>query len=174
MEIDVTKIKKGLPGLSPVACMHLYEAFEVCMHTCLHPENVSLQMGGLSHDPILLHWMDDYNEQKARSYADMQYTVEHGAVCLSVMLTTTITPYTVIERSRKGTGIDYWLGENGSYMFQKKARLEVSGLLKGDDTDIKRRHAAKVKQTHQSDSILLPVYVSVIEFGTPKALFTLR
>lgn len=59
-------------------------------------------------------------------------------------------------------------------MFQKKARLEVSGLLKGDDMDIKRRHAAKVKQTHQSDSTLIPVYVSVIEFGTPKALFTLR
>ena len=160
----MTKIKKGLPGLSPVACMH----------TSLHPENVSLQMSGLSHDSILLHWIDDYDEKKARTYADMQYTVEHGAVCLSVMLTTTITPYTVIERSRKGTGIDYWLGEKDSYMFQKKARLEISGLLKGDDTDLKRRHAAKVKQTHQSDSTLTPVYVSVIEFGTPKALFTLR
>jgi hypothetical protein len=125
-------------------------------------------------ETINLHWKDEYNEQKARTYADMQYTTEHGAVCLSVMLTTTLTPYTVIERSRKGTGFDYWLGDKESVLFQKKARLEVSGILKGDDSVLKGRHAIKVDQTSKSDNLHIPAYVSVVEFSKPKAMFTKR
>ena len=131
-------------------------------------------MEGDIEDTIDLHWQDGYNEQKERTYADMQYTTEHGAVCLSVMLTTSLTPYTVIERSRKGTGFDYWLGDKDSYLFQKKARLEVSGILKGDDSAIKIRHAAKVEQTSKSDELGIPAYVSVVEFSKPKAIFTKR
>ena len=174
MEIDVSLIKEGLPGISSVAAQQLYEAFEVCMHSSSHPEDLLLEMGGDVQDAIALHWQDGYNEQKARTYADMQYTTEHGAICLSVMLTTTLTPYTIIERSRKGTGFDYWLGDKGSFLFQRKARLEVSGILQGDDTMIKSRHAAKVEQTSKSDELQLPAYISVIEFGIPKAMFTKR
>lgn len=84
------------------------------------------------------------------------------------------SPYTVIERSRKGTGFDYWLGDKNSYLFQKKARLEVSGILKGDDSLLKSRHAAKEEQTSKSDELCIPAYVSVIEFSKPKAFFTKR
>lgn len=174
MRIDVTLVKEGLPGISSVAAQQLYETFEVCMHSAGHPEDLPLAVEGDIHDDIVLHWHDDYNEQKARTYADMQYTTEHGAICLSVMLTTTLTPYTIIERSRKGTGFDYWLGDKDSFLFQKKARLEVSGILRGDDTMIKSRHATKVEQTNKSDELGLPVYISVIEFSKPKAMFTKR
>lgn len=174
MTIDVTIIKEGFPGISSVAAQQLYETFEVCMHSAGHPEDLPLVMEGDIHDDIALHWHDDYNEQKARTYADMQYATEHGAICLSVMLTTTLTPYTIIERSRKGTGFDYWLGDKDSVLFQKKARLEVSGILKGDDTMIKSRYAAKVEQTSKSDEFGLPAYISVIEFSKPKAFFTKR
>lgn len=174
MQIDVTAIKQGLSGITPIAASQLYEAFEVCMHTCGHGEQAKLTMDGLTKDCIDLAWMDEYNEQKERTYADMQYTVEHGAVCLSVMLATALTPYTIIERSRKGTGFDYWLGDKSSILFQKKARLEVSGILKGDDSAISRRYAAKIEQTKQSDSLQLPAYISVIEFSVPKALFNKR
>ena len=173
-KIDVTQIKEGLPGISSIAARQLYETFEVCMHSSGHPEELQLLMEGDIEDTIDLHWQDGYNEQKERTYADMQYTTEHGAVCLSVMLTTSLTPYTVIERSRKGTGFDYWLGDKDSYLFQKKARLEVSGILKGDDSAIKIRHAAKVEQTSKSDELGIPAYVSVVEFSKPKAIFTKR
>lgn len=101
MGIDVTLIKEGLPGISSVAAQQLYETFEVCMHSSGHPEELLLEMDGDIQDAIVLHWQDGYNEQKARTYADMQYTTEHGAICLSVMLTTTLTSYTIVERSRK-------------------------------------------------------------------------
>ena len=174
MEINITSIKTGLPGITPVAAAQLYEAFEVCMHISGHTEKTPLAMAGMTSESITLLWTDEFNSQKERSYSDMQYTVEHGAVCLSVILSTTLTPYTIIERSRKGTGIDYWLGDKDSVLFQKKARLEVSGILKGDDTAINRRYAAKAEQTRQSDGLQLPAFISVIEFSNPKALFDKR
>lgn len=174
MEINITSIKKGLPGITPVAASQLYETFEVCMHISGHKEKTPLAMAGMTNESIGLLWTDEFNSQKERAYADMQYTVEHGAVCLSVILSTTLTPYTVIERSRKGTGVDYWLGDKASVLFQKKARLEVSGILKGGDAALNRRFASKVEQTQQSDDSQLPAYISVIEFSNPKALFDKR
>lgn len=174
MEINVTSIKSGLPGITPVAASQLYEAYEVCMHTSGHSEKVKLMLSGMNNDSIDLLWVDEYNDQKERAYADMQYTVEHGAICLSVMLSTVLTPYTIIERSRKGTGFDYWLGDKNSVLFQKKARLEVSGILKGDDSVLNRRYAAKVEQTQKSDGLKLPAYISVIEFSVPQAKFNIR
>ena len=141
------------------------------MHLSEHDESVTLPVHGIREEEIYLHWEDGYNDQKSRAYADMQYTTEHGAVCLSVMLTLSLTPYTVIERSRKGTGIDYWLGDNNSLLFQKRARLEVSGILKGDVAAMNRRCASKTEQATQSDGMKLPAYISVIEFGSPKALY---
>lgn len=171
MEIDVTDIKRGFPGISSIAGQQLYETFEVCMHSFGHPESVPLTLTGNITDSIVLHWLDECNEQKIRTYADMQYTTEHGAVCLSIMLTTALTPYTIVERSRKGTGFDYWLGDKDSYLFQRKARLEISGILRGDDSVIKNRHTTKIEQTNKSDDLHLPAYISVVEFSKPKALF---
>ena len=56
--------------------------------------------------------------------------------------------------------------------FQNKARLEVSGILsvEGSDIDVERavakRVREKLKQT-QSSSGPLPAYVVVVEFGSP-------
>lgn len=143
----------------------------MCMHRSGHNEDVLLLMEGQSQENIGIHWNDGYDEQKARTYADMQYATEHGAVCLSVMLTTSMTPYTIIERSRRGTGIDYWLGEKDTMLFQRKARLEVSGILKGNDAAIQRRYKSKIEQTSLSDKLQLPAYISIVEFSMPKALF---
>lgn len=170
MVIDVTKIKEGLPGVSPVSAAHLYESFMVCMNHHAHSDNKLLEIDG-QEDPIALKWENACDDVILRTYADMQYATEHGAVCLSIMLTVSYTPFTVIERSRKGTGFDYWLGEKNAELFQKKARLEVSGILHGDDTAMNNRYNAKVMQTEQSDSTNLPAYISIIEFSRPKAIF---
>jgi hypothetical protein len=42
-----------------------------------------------------------------------------------------LTDYTIVERACKGTGFDYWLGDEDDDLFQWKARLEISGILKG-------------------------------------------
>ena len=160
-----------MPGISPVSAAHLYEAFEVAMHKSGHPQDVTLQMKGITNEPIQLKWVDNFNLQKDKTYSDLQYTTEHGAVCLSVMITTTVTPYTIIERSRKGTGVDYWLGDAESVLFQRKARLEISGIFNGTESDVLRRYEQKVSQTNLSDSAGIPAYISIVEFSTPKVLY---
>ena len=46
------------------------------------------------------------------------------------------------------------------------ARLEVSGIRKGDERTIKTRVRQKLKQVAKSDGSL-PAYIVVVEFGTP-------
>jgi hypothetical protein len=80
-----------------------------------------------------------------------------------------LTGKLVIERSKKGPGFDYWLGENDDdLLFAGKARLEVSGILSGSPTQIETRVRQKKAQVKPSDN-LAPGYVAVVEFGNPTA-----
>jgi len=81
----------------------------------------------------------------------------------------TRTPGSYILSSRKSGGFDYWLGERGDPLFQKKARLEVSGILSGKRSDIRARIKQKREQTTASDHLSLPAYIIVVEFSTPTA-----
>ena len=75
-----------------------------------------------------------------------------------------------MERSRKGTGFDYWLGkkELDNTLLQDKARLEVSGIRKGNESLIDSRIKLKMKQTERSDNGLRAVII-VVEFSNPLA-----
>ena len=85
------------------------------------------------------------------------------------------TSYTVIERSRKGTGFDYMLGDSLDPLFTPKARLEVSGIMRETDGNtLDMRFHQKTAQTDKSDGTRLPAYVSVVEFSTPKAKFDIK
>jgi hypothetical protein len=75
----------------------------------------------------------------------------------------------VVERSKKGTFFDYWVGsEDKGELFQDRARLEVSGILNGDDKKIEMRTTQKFEQVKRAKG-KLPMYVAVVEFGRPKA-----
>jgi hypothetical protein len=81
-----------------------------------------------------------------------------------------------VERSAKGTGIDYWVGDGRDErgIFQRAARLEVSGILKGDKAKIAARFAQKTSQTRRSDKSEMPAYVVIVDFGGPEARFAKR
>lgn len=98
----------------------------------------------------------------------LEVATEHGAVGIAVLLAQKEIGYTVIERSRKGTGFDYWMGEMSEHLFQNKARLEISGIRKGDDQNVRARVNQKLQQINRSDGTL-PSYVIVVEFGQPLA-----
>jgi hypothetical protein len=87
---------------------------------------------------------------------------------VAILLIRALTGYTVVERSRKGTGFDWWLGTDDN-LFQGKARLEVSGILRGTRRRINSRIKARLAQTSQSDNLAVTAYVVVVEFGTPRA-----
>lgn len=170
--INLTEIKKGFPGITPVACNAYYEACMVCLHRNKHIDGVILDLKGEVEAMVTLYWEDYFDEQIDRGWQDQIYCTDHGAVCLSAMLVKNYTEYTIIERARIGTGIDYWMGREEDIPFLNSARLEISGIFQeSEQNTMDKRFNIKKKQTIKSDETQLPVYISIIEFGHPKAIF---
>ncbi|MBQ8065271.1 MAG: hypothetical protein IJ200_06410 [Prevotella sp.] len=171
----LTDIKAGLPGITPVEGANLYENCVVELHRCGHSEQVILSLTGITTDTCKLIWEDAFNEQLDRTYADEQSVTERSAVCISVLLALSLTNYTVIERSRRGTGIDYMLGDKDDPLFMPKARLEISGIKRETvKNTVTTRYQQKQEQTSISDHTQLPAYISIVEFSTPKAIFNIK
>ena len=55
-------------------------------------------------------------------------------------------------------------------LFTNAARLEISGILDNFE-ELDKRKKQKLLQTSQSDSTMLPAFVSIVEFGTPAIAF---
>jgi len=109
-----------------------------------------------------------------RSWKDKKEATEFGACGIAILIILDLTDYTVVSRSSTDTGIDYWLGteenEDDPPSYINKARLEVSGILKGNNNDIQARVRKKLKQVEPSDDTALPAYIVVVEFSKPLSL----
>jgi len=164
-EIDLEKLKEGMPGATKPWGASIAEAAAVCLDERGHSCGVHLTVTGSFEASFVLKW-GPVTDQMKRCYNDAEVTTELGAYGVSFLLITSLTKHAVIERSWKGTGFDYWLGSQKRNLFQRKARLEVSGIRSGDETDIRRRVEVKKRQTAPTDGAL-PAYVVVVEFGKP-------
>ena len=124
--------------------------------------------GALSHS-LEVTWLPT-DQQTRNCYADLPFATEFGAYGVAVLLVELLTDLTVVERSRKGTGFDYWLGPKGSSapLFQEKGRLEASGILNGGDSQVRGRLREKLAQL-VGGGVPLPGYAVVVEFGTPES-----
>ena len=165
--LDLNDLGKGLPAITTNFGMALAEAGGVCLESQGHAQGVQLSIQGYSNKNYLLIW-PQITEQTLSCWNDHEFATEHGAVGIAVLLVQKEIGYTVIQRSRKGTGFDYWMGDVSAYPFQNKARLEISGIREGNDQQVKARVRQKLKQVERSDGIL-PAYVIVVEFGQPLA-----
>jgi len=172
MTIDINEITQGLPGLSKVSGQHLYESCVVCLSRHTH-SNLGTPINVFCDNEInyILICNNIFDDQLDRTWADQFYATEHGAVCIAILLALKLTDFTIIEKSARKNGFDYWLGQKGDTLFQKKARLEMSGIFKGTVNDVNARYKVKIKQTNQSDSVNLPAYVGIVEFSNPSANF---
>ena len=169
--IILTDLANGFPAITPVFGASLAEACAVCLSDRGHPQGINLIVEGDFQATFKLYWQP-VTPQMLRCWNDLEYTTEHAAYGIAFMIITRLTDFTVIERSRKGTGFDYWLGtENDDSLlpFQNKARLEISGIRAGDEKRINIRLKQKLEQTKPSDG-LLPAYVVVVEFSKPIAI----
>lgn len=164
-------VSADLPGVSLATRNYLSEAAVVCLERQQHKGGVIMDVQGdvSAAEPVC--WNMPYTDQMDRSWFDQEVATEHGACCLSILWAVQNTPYTVIRRSRKKSGIDYWLGKKDSTLFQDAARLEVSGIFNGNSDSIDRRVKKKVQQSSQSDGTKLPAYISVVEFSSPTIHF---
>ena len=106
-------------------------------------------------------------EQVRRTWADLREATEIGAEGIAILLTKEEFGYVTVERAALGTRVDRWLGkEADAPYFQRKARLEVSGILHGRGGEVNRRMSSRFERLDLADN-RLPAYVIVIEFSHP-------
>ncbi len=163
--IDVYNLR-NVSRLSTVRCSDFSEAAAVCLDFHGHELGKLLSVEGDLQGQFELVWTE-VTQQMKDSRSDMDYTVESGAYCLAMLIVEKLTNLKVTRQSQKRTGFDYWLGAEDEVAMQKKARLEVSGILKGSKGQINQRLKEKVEQTKKSDNLNLPAYVVVVEFSQP-------
>ena len=135
-----------------------------------HRSGVAMEVDGTYIQTFRVIWGYTTNDGMRRCYQDEEQTTEWAACGIALLLIQKLTDYAPISRSRKGTGFDYWLGthqDTDDNIFLNQARLEVSGIRKGSDTQINRRLREKIDQPNPSNSTLLSVYAVVVEFSRP-------
>lgn len=168
---DLRHEKPDRPGWSVIFGANCADAASVCLEDQLHSNPVYFQVEGICSGLMEVAW-SDVDDTMRRFNADRDISTEYGAYGMVALIMPVLTNLTVIERSIKGRdlGFDFWLGELGddSEVFQRKARLEVSGIRKGSPSQIQSRVNIKLRQISPSDAVA-PGYVAVIEFGTPQS-----
>ena len=107
------------------------------------------------------------------AHHDNQEATEFGACAIAALVLRDLMGLTVLRRSKKGTGFDYWLAPETNPLFRNASRLEVSGIRRGGEREIRARIRAKERQiAHSATS--LPVYIAVVEFGAPLVRVVIR
>lgn len=167
--VHLFKLKEISYVPSARTCDSYAEAAAVCLENMGHTKYVQLLIEGDSEKKLQLSWLP-INQQIRDNWLDLQEATEYGAICLAIWVVHETTDYKVIRRSPKLTGFDYWLGDKtATYPFQDKARLEVSGILKGTKGQLNQRVKEKLKQTGRTDHLNLPGIIVVVEFSEPLA-----
>ncbi len=144
---------------------HLKEAAQFCLDHNGHSDGTTLEIGGSYLCSPRLRWTALPDADRP-TYSDTPVAAEYGAYGVAFILVLALTESCVISSSAKGPGFDFWLGEREGLGFQRSARLEVSGIL-SNPARLSSRTTKKIKQTMKSDSMGLPAYVVVVEFGRP-------
>jgi hypothetical protein len=166
--IDVLQLSEGLPAITPAFGAALVEAIAVCLQDQNHPSGHELHVEGDFQTQVRLSY-PTVTEQMQRCWNDEEYTTEQAAYGIAFLLIRHLTPLTVIERSRRGTGFDYWLGmAQDNLPFQRMMRLEVSGIRQGNRRLVNQRVKLKKVQVDRVQNPL-PAYVAIVEFGTPRS-----
>ena len=168
--IDLCELRQGLPAITPSFGSALAEAGAICPSDQGHQSGIAITVQGNCSGVFTLLY-PEVTDQMRRCWNDQEYATEQAAYGIALILIQRLTDFTVVERSRKGTGFDYWLGsavEPGKQPFRKTARLEVSGIRQGSHQQIRTKVRLKGAQVKPTDT-LAPAYLAVIEFSQPLA-----
>lgn len=163
----LTDLSPAIPALTSEIGAYFVQACYVCFALNNHPARLQLQVSGAFSELFTVEWPGAVSNQMKRAWNDPDEATEQGAYGIAILLIRALTSHTVIERSRKGSGFDYWIGDvtdDTSAPFERKARLEASGIAKGTNAMIRSRVVRKLNQTKASDGVY-PAYIVVVEFS---------
>ena len=177
-KINLLDLQQGMIGLTPVAGEFFAEAASVCLECQNHSSPAKMEIHHLqklrtqTKSTIMVTWRSA-DDTMRRTWNDLIEATEYGACAIAALIVQKLKGLSIVRRSARGTGFDFWLGEtvsakSGSSLFQESARLEVSGVLKGASAIISKRVGQKRRQTMRSTGTL-PALVVVVEFSKPQS-----
>ena len=167
--LNLERIRDGFPGITPTFAGMLLEACLVCLEKQNHQSGTVLRVYGDWNVDVELQWSTVVDEQMRRNWNNQDEMTEYAAICLVTLLVNQLTPYMVLERADKTTGIDYWLmSKLTPEIDEPSGRLEVSGIFTGTTAQMTRRFQMKLIQSDQSDTTNLPAIIGIAEFSKPQ------
>ncbi|MEW5993107.1 MAG: hypothetical protein AB1744_01765 [Candidatus Zixiibacteriota bacterium] len=167
-KLTLESLKTEHPGLTTHFGGMLAETCAICLDQQGHSSGTRLNSDGIRKQNFSVVWTFAVTETMQKCYRDAEFATENGAYALAILILQDLTGFKVVERSRKGNGFDFYLGQHEGNLFQNKVRLEVSGIRNGDNIIVSRRMKEKLDRLKKYDS-LLPAYVAIVEFGQPFA-----
>jgi hypothetical protein len=128
-----------------------------------------MEVEGIGSDSYEVEW-EQATEEILRCWQDEEETTEKGAYGIAILLIDKTVELKFVRQSRKYNGFDYWLApKDAEYPFEETARVEVSGIRSGPRSRVKTRMKEKIDRLDRYSSTL-PVFIVVIEFGSPLAI----
>lgn len=174
MDLNLTELETDQHHfLTTAAGLNFAHAASVCLESQSHGLRCAMDGDG--------HYKKTYdvtrynvNDQMKRTWNDDEFTTEQGAYGVAIVVASREMNVKAIVKSKKKTGIDYWLGDKPDLLFQNKVRLEVSGIRNGTNYQVKKRFETKMTQSERSDGMRLPALIAIVEFGKPTIKTGLR
>lgn len=159
-------------GITPDLCRSYAEAVRVCLSRH-HEPPVELEITSdvqswsrlMSRREV---WWSPPNHSMRRAWANLNDTTRDAACLLSMAVVEAEYGMVVIARADTGSGADYYIGYPEDLNDLESAfRLEVSGIDRGGELEIRSRLRRKVLQVRngQVDSLAL---VSVVGFAAKR------
>jgi hypothetical protein len=166
--LTLEDLSEGFPHIPPECGTVLVQSAVLCLEGQGHQSGARLTVQGSFNTSFRLLWSMDVTEAMRRYWNDPDEAAEQGAYALALLTLRALAGLTVLERSRKGTGFDWWLASEDN-LFQATARLEVSGIMRGSARRVNGRLKERIAQTERSDPSGLTAFIAVVEFGRPAA-----
>jgi len=166
--LDLGSLADGMPpGLSRERGAAMAQAARVCLTESQHPSPCSLTVDG-GHAANLPLAFEEAGDVELRSWNDREEATQQGAYAVAILLMKRLDNLAVLERSRRGTHFDWWLGPAGSdRLFQDKICLEVSGIRDGSEAQIRERVSQKWERFGTAASDGSNRRVVVVEYSRP-------
>ena len=190
--LDLNNLGAGKnPGITTEIGNSLRQAGAVCLDLQGHKPGVPLTVRSHNNHNYTLAWAPA-DAQARRAWNDHREATEEGATGVAVLLIKQETDHMVLARSWIGTGFDYLLGNDNTSAISEteqavtqewaffleddslvaRGRMEVTGIMQGDDSAVRKRRQEKLEQVTKSDHLDIPAYIVVVEFSRPLAEVT--
>ena len=170
--LDLNELPFGrMPGITAEVGGGLAQAAAVCLESHGHAQGVALTVRGDRQGRHQVYW-PQATPQAKRAWADEEEATEQGAAGVAALLAREEIGCVVVERAKRGTGFDYWLGsQTVEEVAPYEAKMEVSGIRNGKPEVAKRvrQKLAQMARPNPPVAPNLPAYAVVIEFSSPIA-----